>query len=101
MTTNFCKVSLLATPKVPGMISVCHKASWGSWGSFAFRRAPRKLAFLAVLTRFKALPRRRSLRLPEASRVSQTNKANWRRALQTFRKASPPQGTQGGGACAW
>ena len=86
-------------------------------------RAAQKLAFLCVLKRFqgparcgclsprtaknsrfaassrvfKALPPRAIPSLLNASRVSQTNRANSRREPQTFRKASSSQGIQGGG----
>ena len=77
------------------VISVCHKASWGS---FAFRRAPRENSRFWRSSRVcKALPRGASPGRLNASRVSQTNRANSRRTLQTFRNASSPQGIQGGG----
>ena len=101
VTTHFCRSLLptsLATVRPPPVLSVCHRASWGSWGSLAFRRAPSNNSrFLRSSHVFKALPLDAPPGPQSASHVPQTNRANSRREPQTSRNASSPQGIQGGG----
>ena len=73
------------------VLSVCHKAA------LPFAARPKNSRFLRSSRVFKALPLDASPGLLNASRDSQTSRANSRRALQTLRKASSPQGIQGGG----
>ena len=98
VTTHFCRVS---APPAPPVISVSQKSP-GAAGAARGPRAPRARAaenshFPRSSRDFKAPPAGAPPGPVHASRVSQTNRANSRRKPQTLRKASSPQGIQGGG----
>ena len=98
VTTHFCGVSLFH-PLPPPRLQPCFRSAIRPpCLCEALRRAPpQKTRFFSSSRVFKALPPGASPGLLNASRVSQTNRANSRRTLQTFRNASSPQGIQGGG----
>ena len=100
VTMDFCKASL-STPgpfRQPIVISVCHRLLLRLLEDLAFRRAPEKnLRFVWSLRVFKDLHPDVSARLHDASQRSPKIRAVSRKTLQTFRKASHPQGILGGG----
>ena len=94
VTTHFCEVSP-HPPLPPPRPHPCFRSA--PRPPCLSPRAPNNLRFLRSSRVFKALPCGASPGLLNASRASQANRANSRRTLQTLRKASSPQGIQGGG----